>query len=72
MPLPPACDTSAAVSSMVSGALVFGLLRARGASGDVDDRAGRAQLDRDAAAGAARCAGDQGDFSLQRHEYLHS
>ena len=67
MPLPPACETSAAVSSDGLGALVFGLLRARGAAGDVDNGAGRAELDRDAAAGTAGGAGDQGDFAFQRH-----
>ena len=49
---------------------IFGLLLARRPSGDVDRRAGGAQFHRDAAAGAARRAGDQGDLSLQRHRAL--
>ena len=49
------------------GPLVFGLLVARRAARHVDRCAGGAQFDRDAAAGAARCAGDQRDFSLKRH-----
>ena len=46
---------------------IFGLLLACRAAGDIDGGAGGAELDRDAAAGAARCAGDQRDLSFKRH-----
>ena len=70
MPLPPAAETSSAVSSMVSGRAYSDCCVARGAAGHVDRGARRAQFDRDAAAGAARCAGDQRDLSLRASSIL--
>ena len=67
MPLPPAAETSSAVSSIVSGRAYSDCCVARRAAGHVDRRARSAELDRDAAAGATRCAGDQRDLSFERH-----
>ena len=51
------------------GPAVFGLLAARRPAGHVDGGAGGAQFDGDAAARAARRAGDQRDLSLQGHRH---
>jgi hypothetical protein len=63
MPLPPAFVTASAVAAIVAGqgGLALGLR----AAGDVHGRALRAERDRDALAGAARGAGDDGDHALE-------
>ena len=52
------------------GAVVFGARRPRRAAGDIDRRAGGAELGGDAAAGAAGGAGDERDASGQVHGLL--
>ena len=69
MPRPPAPSTSAAVSSMVSGRFISDRPPRR-AAGAVDGGASRAELHRDAAAGAARRSGDQGNLSCERCSHL--
>ena len=53
------------------GPLVFGLAFSRRAAGDVDRRAGRAQLHCDSPARSARCARNQRHLAFQGHAVLH-
>ena len=69
IPLPPAAETSSAVSSMVSGRRIR-IAGPRRSPGHVNRRARRAEFHRNPAPRAARSTRDQSDLSFKGHEPL--